>query len=168
MEELEQKVLYETRRHASRPFRPNYPPHQAIVGSKWSFLSLFRIGGRLRNKWIGYNQPQRIERSVSLFISSSGERVAVAAGNQITILRKKDDYLDSFGIFLDTNVASFTMGAWSESCNVLGVVDDTNTIYFIKSNGEEISIIQYYGSMILLVYLHHCCIRWFYLANGDQ
>ncbi|XP_022971815.1 MAG2-interacting protein 2 isoform X2 [Cucurbita maxima] len=139
MEELEEKVLYETRRHASRPFRPNYPPHQAIAGSKGSFLSLFRIGGRLRDKWIGYNQRQRIERSVSLFISSSGERVAVAAGNQITILRKEDDYLDSFGIFLDTNVASFTMGAWSESCNVLGVVDDTNTIYFIKSNGEEIS-----------------------------
>lgn len=31
------------------------------------------------------------------------------------------------------------MGAWSESCNVLGVIDDMNTVYFIKSNGEEIS-----------------------------
>lgn len=31
------------------------------------------------------------------------------------------------------------MGAWSDSCNVLGVTDDTDTIYFIKSNGEEIA-----------------------------
>ena len=58
------------------------------------------MAGRLRDKWIGYNRPHRIERSVSLFISSNGERVAVAAGNQITILRKENDYLDSFGIFL--------------------------------------------------------------------
>lgn len=57
------------------------------------------VVGRLRDKWIGYNQTQRIGRSVSLFISPSGERVAVAAGNQITILRKEDDYLDPFGIF---------------------------------------------------------------------
>ncbi|KAA0038366.1 MAG2-interacting protein 2 [Cucumis melo var. makuwa] len=139
MEELHQKVLYETRRHASRPFPSNYPPNQANEGAKWSFLSLFRIGGRLKDKWIGCNHMQRIRRSVSLFISPSGERVAVAVGNLITILRKEDDYLEPFGIFLDTHVTSFTMGAWSESCNILGVIDDTDTIYFIKSNGEEIS-----------------------------
>uniref|UniRef100_A0A0A0M3A9 Sec39 domain-containing protein n=1 Tax=Cucumis sativus TaxID=3659 RepID=A0A0A0M3A9_CUCSA len=139
MEELHQKVLYETRRHASRPFPSNYPPHKANEGAKGSLLSLFRIGGRLKDKWIGYNHTQRIRRLVSLFISPNGERVAVAVGNLITILRKEDDYLEPFGIFLDTSITSFTMGAWSESCNILGVIDDTDTIYFIKSNGEEIS-----------------------------
>lgn len=33
----------------------------------------------------------------------------------------------------------FTHGAWSDSHGVLGVIDDMNTLYFIKSNGEEIT-----------------------------
>lgn len=65
-----------------------------------TFIPICEVAGRLWDKWIGSNKPLRIGRSVSLFISSSGERVAVAAGNQITILRKEDDYLDPFGIFI--------------------------------------------------------------------
>lgn len=33
----------------------------------------------------------------------------------------------------------FTHGAWSDSHGVLGVIDDMNTLFFIKSNGEEIT-----------------------------
>lgn len=36
---------------------------------------------------------------VSLFISSTGELVAVAASNQITILQKEDNYAEPCGIF---------------------------------------------------------------------
>ena len=35
--------------------------------------------------------------------------------------------------------ATFTTGTWSECHDVLGVADDTGTLYFIKLNGEEIT-----------------------------
>lgn len=38
-----------------------------------------------------------------------------------------------------SNLVTFTTGAWSEIHDVLGVMDDTDTLYFIKSNGEEIT-----------------------------
>lgn len=72
---------------------------EALYEFTLTFIPICEVAGRLRDKWIGYNQPQRITRSVSLFISSSGDRVAVATGNQITILRKEDDYLDPTGSF---------------------------------------------------------------------
>lgn len=34
---------------------------------------------------------------------------------------------------------SFTSGIWSENHDVLGLVDDSETLFFIKANGEEIS-----------------------------
>lgn len=34
------------------------------------------------------------------------------------------------------------MGTWSESHDVLGVIDDTDTLYLIKANGEEITRIS--------------------------
>lgn len=37
------------------------------------------------------------------------------------------------------SLATFTMGTWSECHDVLGVADDTGTLYFIKVNGEEIT-----------------------------
>ncbi|GAV88882.1 LOW QUALITY PROTEIN: HATPase_c domain-containing protein/BCDHK_Adom3 domain-containing protein, partial [Cephalotus follicularis] len=37
------------------------------------------------------------------------------------------------------SLGAFTCGAWSEPHDVLGVVDDTDTIYFINTNGEEIT-----------------------------
>ncbi|KAI8028027.1 MAG2-interacting protein 2 [Camellia lanceoleosa] len=33
-----------------------------------------------------------------------------------------------------TSLSSFTFGIWSESHDVLGVVDDTDILYFIKAN----------------------------------
>lgn len=88
------------------------------------------VVGRLRDKWIGYNQTQRIGRSVSLFISPSGERVAVAAGNQITILRKEDDYLDPFGIFLGI------VSLLKISCKFL--------IYFVKDRQISFQLLTTY------------------------
>ena len=38
-----------------------------------------------------------------------------------------------------SSLGSFTFGIWSESHDVLGVVDDTDILYFIKANGEEIT-----------------------------
>lgn len=55
---------------------------------------------RLKEKWSEYWRSSReIKRHVSLFISPRGERVAVAAGNQITILQQDDDYKEPCGIF---------------------------------------------------------------------
>ncbi|KAL5567716.1 hypothetical protein UlMin_024291 [Ulmus minor] len=131
-------VLYETRRHASRRFIPNYPPQQIIKDDRGGFLSLLSVQG-VKEKWAGYKQPKKLRKLTSLIISPSGERVAVAAGNHITILQKGDDYSEPCGTFSTSSLVSFSTGTWSESHEVLGVVDDSDTIYFIKGNGEEIT-----------------------------
>ncbi|PON72010.1 Sec39 domain containing protein [Parasponia andersonii] len=155
---MDEPVLYETRHHASRPFTLNYPPQQADKGGRGGFLSLLSVQGvnQLKEKWIEYKQPRKLRKLTSLFISPSGEHVAVASGNLITILQKKDDYLKPCGTFTSklflaefielcvsiiaaSSLVIFTVGTWSESHDVLGVVDDTDTLYFIKANGEEIS-----------------------------
>ncbi|GAB2265039.1 hypothetical protein Dimus_000106 [Dionaea muscipula] len=141
-EEDEEEVLFETRRHASRPYSPNYPPQQLDHGGNKGFLSLLSIQGlsRLRDRWNAYGQPRRLKRLASIFVSPKGEHVAVAVGNQITILRKVDDYQDPCGSF--TGVGTFLYGTWSESHNVLGAVDDGDTLYLLKANGEEIIRIE--------------------------
>ena len=48
----------------------------------------------------------------------------------------------NFVVCLDKNIEAFTHGGWSESHGVLGVVDDVDTLYFIKSNGEELMKIE--------------------------
>ncbi|XP_031381223.1 MAG2-interacting protein 2 isoform X1 [Punica granatum] len=141
------ELFYETRHHASRPFTSSYPPQQNIQASessRASFLSLISAKGvsQLREKWSQYKQPRKLKKMLSLFVSSSGEHVAVAAGHQITILQRSDDYLEPCGIFTNRSFRTFTAGAWSENHNVLGVVDDNDTLYFIKANGEEISRIS--------------------------
>lgn len=65
--------------------------------------------------------------------------MAVAAGNQITILQKDDNYQEPCGIFTSNSLGTFIYGAWSESHDVLGVCDDSETLYFIKGNGEEMA-----------------------------
>ena len=37
------------------------------------------------------------------------------------------------------SLVTFSTGTWSESHAVLGVVDDTDTLYFMKANGDEIT-----------------------------
>lgn len=143
MEESVREVLYETRNHASMPYYSNYPPlPQANKGgAKGGFLSFLSIRGvsQLKEKWSGYAYPRKIKRKASLFVSPRGERVAIAAGNQITILRKEDDYQEPFGIFTCSSVSSFSHGTWSESYDILGVVDNCDTLIFIKANGEEVT-----------------------------
>ncbi|PRQ60502.1 putative transcription factor WD40-like family [Rosa chinensis] len=134
------KVFFETKRHITRPCSPNYPPQQANDGGTGNIRSLLSFRGisQLREKWNEYKQPKKMRRFTSLFISPRGEHVAVVAGNQITILKKEDDYSEPCGTFTSGSPASFTTGTWSESHDVLGVSDDTDTLYFIKANGSEI------------------------------
>ncbi|KAA8544424.1 hypothetical protein F0562_022436 [Nyssa sinensis] len=143
MEESVQEVLYETRHHTTRPYCTNYPPqHQQLnEGVKGSFLSLLstRGVGQLKEKWSEYRRPRKLGKLISLFVSSRGEHVAIAAGNQITILQKDDDYQEPCGFFTSGGLGTFTFGTWSESHDVLGVADNTDTLYFIKASGEEIT-----------------------------
>ncbi|KAH9716688.1 MAG2-interacting protein 2 [Citrus sinensis] len=144
MDDIVGQVLYETRHHASRPYTLNYPPQltqQENEGVKGSILSRLSVPGvsKLREKWSLYRQPRKTKKQVSLFISPRGERVAVAAVNQVTILQKDDDYQEPCGIFNCSGFGASIYGAWSESHDVLGIVDDTHTVYFIKANGEEIT-----------------------------
>ncbi|WJX34291.1 hypothetical protein P8452_22417 [Trifolium repens] len=135
--------LYETRRHAS-----NYPPqhqfqqqHQTNEDSKGSLLSLLSVRGvsQLKEKWTEYNEPKRLRKLVSLFVSPTAKYVAVAAGNRITILSKEDDYQQSYAIFNSSDLGTFSVGAWSEDDEILGVADDSDTLYFIKFNGEVVA-----------------------------
>ncbi|KAL9237446.1 hypothetical protein vseg_011993 [Gypsophila vaccaria] len=136
------EILYETRHHFSGQCFPSYPPRQLTENSSGGVLSsLMSIKGltQIKEKWTGYRQPKKSKRSVSLFVSTNGERVAVAVANRVTILRKADDYQLPCGTFTCESVDAFTHGAWSESHDILGIVDDVETLYFIKSNGEEIT-----------------------------
>ncbi|OMO87876.1 Secretory pathway Sec39 [Corchorus capsularis] len=144
MEESVREVLYEERRHASRPFTSNYPPlplQESNEAGKGGFLSFLSARGisQLKERWAGYKSPKKLKKPVSLFISPRGERVAVAAGNQVTILRKEDDFREPCGVFTSSSLISCTCGAWSESHDILGIVDGADIIYFIKANGEEIT-----------------------------
>ncbi|XP_021753504.1 MAG2-interacting protein 2-like [Chenopodium quinoa] len=134
------EVLYQTLQHASGTCFPNYPPQQVIDTAKSGVLSLISTRGltQIKEKWNAYRQPKRLKRLVSLFVSPKGERVAVAVGNHITILRKDEEYQQPYGTFASNNVGAYTLGVWSESHDVLGIVDDVDTLYFIKSNGDEL------------------------------
>nr|GMD02356.1 MAG2-interacting protein 2 [Ipomoea batatas] len=142
------EVLFETRRHASRPYTSNYPPtithqqQQLNGGARGSFLSRLlpsRGIAQLKEKWSNYKHPRRLRKSASLFVSPGGDLVAVASRNQITILRKEDDYQEPCGIFTCENNATFMFGVWAETHDVLGVVDDADMLYLIRANGEEIT-----------------------------
>ncbi|XP_057462570.1 MAG2-interacting protein 2-like isoform X2 [Actinidia eriantha] len=143
MEEGVREVLYETRSHASKSYSPNYPPqHQQLnEGFKGSLLSLLSSRGvnQLKEKWSGYRSPRKLRKWTSLFVSPRGEYVAVALGNQLTILQKDDDYQQACGFFTNGSLGTFTFGIWSEFHDVLGVADDAGMLYFIKANGEEIT-----------------------------
>ncbi|GAB4826167.1 hypothetical protein Ancab_009034 [Ancistrocladus abbreviatus] len=145
-ENSSEEVLFETRRHASRPYSTNYPPQQLNEGARSGVLSSILTRGftQLKEKWSGYNynQPKNFRRWVSLFVSPKGEWVAVAVGNHITILRKDDNYQEPYGMFTGGSVGTFVHGAWSETHDVLGVIDDCDSLYFVKANGEVIIKIE--------------------------
>ncbi|KAK4277597.1 hypothetical protein QN277_015572 [Acacia crassicarpa] len=144
-EQAVQKLLYETRRHASGTYTSNLPsPYQANEGAKGGLLHLLSVRGvsQLKEKWTVYSQPKRLRRFISLFISPRGKHVAVATGNQITILSKEDDYQEPCGVFSCCSLCTFSVGAWSEDGDILGIVDDTDTLYFINANGEVMAEIM--------------------------
>ncbi|XP_015572661.2 MAG2-interacting protein 2 isoform X1 [Ricinus communis] len=140
-EEIGVEVFYETRTHASRPYISNYPPQspKSNEGGKGILSSLFSAPGICQiKKWREYRSPVKIKKPISLIISPSGERVAVATGSQITILRKEDDYQEPCGTFMSL-LGMLSFGVWSESHDILGIADNNDTLYFIKVNGEEIT-----------------------------
>ncbi|XP_077245639.1 MAG2-interacting protein 2-like isoform X2 [Tasmannia lanceolata] len=142
MEETVREVLYETCYHASRSFPLDFSHKQTNEDAKGSVFSLLSARGiyQLKEKWDEYKRPRILKKSESLFISPRGDYIAVAARNQITILRKDDNYMEPCGIFTSNARSTiFFHGAWSDSHGVLGVIDGMDTLYFIKSNGEEIT-----------------------------
>ncbi|WCJ32440.1 hypothetical protein M5689_013862 [Euphorbia peplus] len=138
----EEEVLFETRRHASGPYISNYPPQSSKSHDRDTgvFSSVFSATGitQLKEKWKGYRNPSKAKKPVLLVISPRGERVAVATGSRITFLQQEDDYQEPCGVFTSSSLRLFTYGVWSESHDILGIVDDTDTLYFIKVNGEEV------------------------------
>lgn len=64
-----------------------------------NFLNVHEGIAQLKEKWSNYKHPRRLRKSASLFVSPGGDLVAVASRNQITILRKEDDYQEPCGIF---------------------------------------------------------------------
>ncbi|XP_071709835.1 MAG2-interacting protein 2 [Rutidosis leptorrhynchoides] len=137
------QVLYETRHHASRNYSSNYPPiHQQLnESSKGSLFRLISTKGlsELREKWTSSRHQQKLSKWTSMFVSPTGEHVAIAVGNQITILQRDDNYQQPCGIYISDFPVTFLFGAWSEDHGVLGVFDNTDTLYFIRANGEVIT-----------------------------
>ncbi|CAA6656354.1 unnamed protein product [Spirodela intermedia] len=138
------EVLYETQYHAAWSSSSS---HQALLeqankaseGGLFSRLSLRGLR-QLKEKWSGNKLPRSLNRKMSLFISANGEHVGVAANNRITVLQKDDNYMNPCGIFISNHKQSiFAHGAWSEPQGILGVVDQMDRVFFIKSNGEEIT-----------------------------
>ncbi|TKY74056.1 MAG2-interacting protein 2 [Spatholobus suberectus] len=117
---------------------------QANEGAKGTLLSLLSPRGvsHLKEKWTEYNQPKKLRRLVSLFVSATAKHVAVAAGNRITILSKEDDYQHPCAIFTSSSFGTFSVGAWSEDEDILGVADDSDTLYFFKFSGEVVAEIS--------------------------
>ncbi|KAL5074060.1 hypothetical protein RYX36_013044 [Vicia faba] len=96
---------------------------------------------QLKEKWTEYNEPTRLRKLVSLFVFPTAKYVvvAIATGNQITILSKEDEYQQSYAIFTCYDFGTFSVGAWFEDNEILGVADDYDILYFIKFNGEVVA-----------------------------
>lgn len=54
---------------------------------------------QLKERWRKHGNPTKVRRCASLFVSPRDDLVAVASGNQITILQKVDEYQKPRGIF---------------------------------------------------------------------
>lgn len=135
------EVLFEIRHHASRPYTPNYPPQQLPESEKRSLLSFLPAPGisQIKEKWNEYRNPRKKWKPISLFISPRGEHLAVACGSQITFFQKNDDYREPCGNFTCSSLGTIRHGAWSDLHDIFGASDDTDTLYFVKANGEEIT-----------------------------
>jgi len=71
------------------------------------FFPLLNGGAKeFKEKWARYKKPKAFKKNMSLFVSPNGEYVAIAAGNQITILQKGDDYMHPTCIFTSESTIS--------------------------------------------------------------
>lgn len=57
------------------------------------------LNRRLKEKWDSYNRPKSFKRPLSLFVSPRADFAAVAVGNEITVLRKDDNFANPCGFF---------------------------------------------------------------------
>jgi len=84
-----------------------------------SIQLMFLLQGvsQLKEKWTEYNQPKRLRRLVLLFVSATAKHVAVAAGNQMTILSKEDDYQNPCAIFTsEIYLYVYLISLWNLFC----------------------------------------------------
>ncbi|XP_068649778.1 MAG2-interacting protein 2 isoform X2 [Aristolochia californica] len=153
------EVLFETRHHASRrSSRDSFLQQGGQKGSYFSFLSGIN---QTIEKWRRHKRPKTLRECILLCVSPRGTYVAVAAGNEITILQKDDNYMEPCGIFSsDDRLTTFIHGAWSESHGILGVIDSMDTLYFIQPNAMEVSRmtrkqLKLSASVVSLMVLEH-------------
>ncbi|KAG9452632.1 hypothetical protein H6P81_005536 [Aristolochia fimbriata] len=137
MEGTTGEVLFETRHHASRRYSSvSFLQQGEQRGSYFSFLSGIN---QTIGKWRRHKRPKTLRECMLLCVSPGGNYVAVAAGNEITILQKEDNYLEPCGIFSsDDRLTTFMHGAWSEIHGILCVIDSMDTLYFIQPNAKEV------------------------------
>ncbi|KAF3779985.1 MAG2-interacting protein 2 [Nymphaea thermarum] len=136
------EILYETCYHATGICADSSPG--TSEGGGWGISSFLSSQGlkKLQEKWGNHAFPKSL-KEMSLFISPKSEYVAVAARHQIRLFHKDDKYMEPCGFYSGFDKLSiFSHGAWSDSCALLGLVDDKNTIYIVKPSGMEITKIQ--------------------------
>ncbi|KAG6469983.1 hypothetical protein ZIOFF_070922 [Zingiber officinale] len=163
------RVLYEIRHHASADLPSDTSPPSVASSSSGGFLSYLSLRGvvHFKERWYQYRRSRAVNKKVSLIVSSGGEHVAVAVGNQISIFHKDDDYMNPCGVYtcsyyplcvyaieihgchhfmnMEREIACisdkhvvFHSGVWLETWDILGMIDDLSTLYVIRTNGEEI------------------------------
>lgn len=72
------------------------------------FLLLYDEGlSEFREKWTTNRLPPKLSRWTSIFVSPSGEHVAIVVGNEITILQRDDNYQEPCGIFTSKTLDMF-------------------------------------------------------------
>ncbi|XP_042447126.1 MAG2-interacting protein 2-like [Zingiber officinale] len=134
------RVLYEIRHHASADLPSDTSPPSVASSSSGGFLSYLSLRGvvHFKERWYQYRRSRAVNKKVSLIVSSGGEHVAVAVGNQISIFHKDDDYMNPCGVYTCDKHVVFHSGVWLETWDILGMIDDLSTLYVIRTNGEEI------------------------------
>lgn len=96
-------------------------------------LRLFSIG------WLASKEHLLEGRGRSIVFSASGEYLAVLVKNEITILRKDDNFTRAFQTFSALPESKLLLhSVWVDHWNILVVSDNSDIIYFLKSNEEEL------------------------------
>ncbi|KAL7003648.1 hypothetical protein U1Q18_004797 [Sarracenia purpurea var. burkii] len=95
--------------------------NEGVKGNLFSLLSSRGVS-QLKEKWSGYRSPRKVRKWASLFVSPRGERVAVAVGNQLTILQKDDDYQQPCGLFTNISLLAVVGAAVSVPVTSSGII----------------------------------------------